>query len=95
MEHPVEDPQRIHVLAAHLAAVVERRVGERLLGTRLEIDLDQFLAREPKPAQWKPTSRQPSSDLDLAFEMLDSIAGEYGFAPYTVAACRTALDANF
>ncbi|BAN02386.1 phenylalanine--tRNA ligase subunit beta [Ilumatobacter coccineus] len=42
----------------------------------LEIDLDQFLAREPKPVQWKATSRQPSSDLDLAFKLPDSIAAE-------------------
>jgi phenylalanyl-tRNA synthetase beta chain len=42
----------------------------------LEIDLDQFLAREPKPAQWKPTSRQPSSDLDLAFVLSDEVEAE-------------------
>lgn len=42
----------------------------------LEIDLDQFLAREPKPVQWKATSRQPSSDLDLAFKLPDSIPAE-------------------
>ena len=42
----------------------------------LEIDLDQFLAREPKPAQWKPTSRHPSSDLDLAFALPDDIPAE-------------------
>ena len=42
----------------------------------LEIDLDQFLAREPKPAQWKATSRQPSSDLDLAFRLPDDITAE-------------------
>ncbi len=42
----------------------------------LEIDLDRFLAREPKPAQWKATSRQPSSDLDLAFVLDESIAAE-------------------
>ena len=42
----------------------------------LEIDLDQFLAREPKPAQWKATSRYPSSDLDLSFRLDDSVAAE-------------------
>ena len=42
----------------------------------LEVDLDQFLAREPKPAQWKPTSRQPSSDLDLAFVLSDDVEAE-------------------
>jgi phenylalanyl-tRNA synthetase beta chain len=42
----------------------------------LEIDLDQFLAREPKPAQWKPTSRYPSSDLDLSFRLDDTVPSE-------------------
>ena len=42
----------------------------------LDLDLDQLLDREPKPAQWKPTSRQPSSDLDLAFVLPDSIPAE-------------------
>ncbi len=42
----------------------------------LEIDLDAFLGREPKPAQWRPTSRQPSSDLDLAFALPESIPAE-------------------
>ncbi len=42
----------------------------------LELNLDQFLAREPKPNQWKPTSRQPSSDLDLAFVLPESIPAE-------------------
>jgi len=42
----------------------------------LEVDLDQFLAREPKPSQWKATSRYPSSDLDLAFRLDESIPAE-------------------
>ncbi len=42
----------------------------------LEVDLDQFLEREPKPTQWKPTSRFPSSDLDLSFVVPDEIAAE-------------------
>ncbi len=42
----------------------------------LELDLDRFLAREPKPAQWKPTSRYPSSDLDLSFRLDDSVSAE-------------------
>ena len=33
----------------------------------LELNLTVLLATEPKPAAWKPTSRYPSSDLDLAF----------------------------
>jgi phenylalanyl-tRNA synthetase beta chain len=42
----------------------------------LELDLDQLLDREPKPAQWKPTSRYPSSDLDLAFVVPESVPAE-------------------
>jgi len=42
----------------------------------LEIDLDQFLAREPKPVQWKATSRYPSSDLDLSFRLSDDVSAE-------------------
>ncbi len=42
----------------------------------VEVDLDQLLSREPKPAQWKATSRHPSSDLDLAFSLPDSIPAE-------------------
>jgi phenylalanyl-tRNA synthetase beta chain len=42
----------------------------------LELDLDQFLRREPKPAQWRMTSRQPSSDLDLAFLVPEEIPAE-------------------
>ncbi len=33
----------------------------------LELNLDVLLADEPKAPAWKPTSRYPSSDLDLAF----------------------------
>jgi len=42
----------------------------------LELDLDQILDREPKPTQWKPTSRYPSSDLDLSFVVPDDISAE-------------------
>ena len=42
----------------------------------LEIDLDQFLAREPKATQWKPTSRFPSSDLDVSLIVGDDIVAE-------------------
>jgi phenylalanyl-tRNA synthetase beta chain len=42
----------------------------------LEIDLDRFLGREPKPAQWRVTSRHPSSDLDLSFRLDDAISAE-------------------
>ena len=42
----------------------------------LELDLRQVLDREPKPAAWKPTSRHPSSDLDLAFTLADDVPAE-------------------
>ena len=42
----------------------------------LELDLDQLLGRVPKPTQWKATSRQPSSDLDLAFALPNDIPAE-------------------
>ncbi len=41
-----------------------------------EVDLDQLLDRQPKPTQWKATSRYPSSDLDLAFALGDDVAAE-------------------
>jgi phenylalanyl-tRNA synthetase beta chain len=33
-------------------------------------------AQREDPAQWKPTSRQPSSDLDLAFVLPESVPAE-------------------
>jgi phenylalanyl-tRNA synthetase beta chain len=42
----------------------------------LELDLDLVLGQEPKPAQWKATSRHPSSDLDLAFLLADDVPAE-------------------
>jgi phenylalanyl-tRNA synthetase beta chain len=42
----------------------------------LELDLGPVLGREPKPPAWKPTSRQPSSDLDLAFALPDDVPAE-------------------
>lgn len=42
----------------------------------LEIDLTTVLAAEPKPARWKPTSRHPSSDLDIAFVLADDVPAE-------------------
>ncbi len=42
----------------------------------LELDLRLVLGQEPKPAQWKPTSRHPSSDLDLAFVLADDVPAE-------------------
>jgi phenylalanyl-tRNA synthetase beta chain len=55
--------------------VLERfGVAERV--AILELDLDQVLGREPKPAVWKPVSRHPSSDLDLAFVLPDDVPAE-------------------
>ena len=42
----------------------------------LELNLDEILDREPKPAVWKPVSRMPSSDLDLAFVLPDDVPAD-------------------
>ena len=42
----------------------------------LELDLSRLLAIEPKIAQWKATSRFPSTDLDLAFAVPETVAAE-------------------
>ena len=42
----------------------------------LELDLDPVLGQEPKAPAWKPTSRHPSSDLDLAFALPDDVPAE-------------------
>ena len=42
----------------------------------LELNLSVLLATEPKVPQWKPTSRFPSSDFDLAFVLPDSVIAE-------------------
>ncbi len=42
----------------------------------LELNLSVLLAAEAKVALWKPTSRFPSSDLDLAFVTPDSVTAE-------------------
>jgi phenylalanyl-tRNA synthetase beta chain len=42
----------------------------------LELNLSVLLANEAKVAMWKPTSRFPSSDLDLAFATPDSVTAE-------------------
>jgi phenylalanyl-tRNA synthetase beta chain len=49
-------------------------VSERV--ALLELDLSLLLASEPKVAQWKPTSRFPSSDFDLAFAVPESVPAE-------------------
>ena len=56
------------------AVLVRFEVDERV--AVLELDLDELLGREPKPAVWKPVSRMPSSDLDLAFVMSDEVPAE-------------------
>jgi phenylalanyl-tRNA synthetase beta chain len=56
-------------------AVLERfEVTERV--AILELNLDELLPREPKPPQWQPVSRMPSSDLDLAFVLPDDVPAE-------------------
>ncbi len=42
----------------------------------LELDLRPLLEQEPRPARWKPTSRFPSSDLDLAFVLPEDVPAE-------------------
>jgi phenylalanyl-tRNA synthetase beta chain len=42
----------------------------------LELNLSVLLANDAKVAVWKPTSRFPSSDLDLAFTTPDSVTAE-------------------
>jgi phenylalanyl-tRNA synthetase beta chain len=42
----------------------------------LELHLDRLLANEPKVPMCKPTSRFPSSDVDFAFVVADSVAAE-------------------
>lgn len=42
----------------------------------LELRLDDLLGRQPKPVRWKPVSRMPSSDLDLAFLLAADIPAE-------------------
>jgi phenylalanyl-tRNA synthetase beta chain len=42
----------------------------------LELNLSVLLPMDERVAQWKPTSRFPSSDLDLAFVTPDSVIAE-------------------
>ncbi len=42
----------------------------------LELNLEELLPREPRPAAWKPVSRMPTSDLDLAFVLGDDVPSE-------------------
>lgn len=55
--------------------VLERfEINERV--AVLELDLTVLLATEPKATRWRPTSRFPSSDLDVAFNVPDTVAAE-------------------
>jgi phenylalanyl-tRNA synthetase beta chain len=42
----------------------------------LELNLSVLLANEPSVARWKPTSRFPSSDLDLALVVPNTVTAE-------------------
>lgn len=42
----------------------------------VELDLTVLLAAEPKVPTWRPTSRYPSSDIDLAFVVPDPVVAE-------------------
>jgi len=42
----------------------------------LEVNLSVLLRAEPKVAQWKPTSKYPSSDFDLAFTVPADVTAE-------------------
>lgn len=42
----------------------------------VELNLTIVLATEPKAPRWKPTSRQPSSDLDMAFVLPGDVPAE-------------------
>jgi phenylalanyl-tRNA synthetase beta chain len=59
----------VHPDAAEAFGVVERVAV-------VELDLSVLLAKEPAPAKWKPTSRYPSSDIDLAFVTPDAVGAE-------------------
>ena len=49
-------------------------VGERVAW--LQLDLGRLLAPEPKIARWRATSKYPSTDLDLAFQVPHTVAAE-------------------
>ena len=42
----------------------------------LELNISVLLGAEPKVPQWKPTGRFPSSDLDLAFVVPETLPAE-------------------
>ena len=58
----------------HPDATDAYNVSERV--ALLEVNLSILLANEPKAPQWKPTSRFPSADFDLAFAVPESVIAE-------------------
>jgi phenylalanyl-tRNA synthetase beta chain len=58
----------------HPAVLAEFDVVERV--AVVEVRLDALLGREPAPARHRPVSRMPSSDLDLAFVLDDSVPAD-------------------
>lgn len=58
----------------HPGVLEEFDVAERV--AVLEVRLDTLLEREPGPARHRPVNRTPSSDLDLAFVMDDSVPAD-------------------
>lgn len=58
----------------HPSVLASFGVSERVAW--LELDLTRLLANDAKIALWKPTSRYPSSDFDLAFVLADTVPAE-------------------
>jgi phenylalanyl-tRNA synthetase beta chain len=58
----------------HPDATDAYNVSERV--AVLEVNLSILLANEPKAPQWKPTSRFPSADFDLAFAVPETVIAE-------------------
>jgi len=58
----------------HPDAAEAFEVSERV--ALLELNLSVLLANDPSVARWKPTSRFPSSDLDLALIVPNSVTAE-------------------
>ena len=58
----------------HPSVLLSFGVSERVAW--LELDLTRLLANDAKVALWRPTSRYPSSDFDLAFVLDDTVPAE-------------------
>lgn len=59
-----------------VAAEVLERYGIDERVAIVEVELTNLLASEPKPSRWKPTSRHPSSDLDIALVVPESVPAD-------------------